>query len=161
LQWLRDLYRRLRPVLHGKNLFFARSFAAHSFAYRNSVAQTKFGLTRERSRQISFASFPYGSATVTPFAYELNITTRNLTKKTNSDIVWEPILAFIPPTLLIKSISDLGSNSAADTATGIRFSEAYSYCTLENSCNPDFSLGRCWGWWVTHRHAPHIPHRRR
>ena len=101
-----------------------------------------------RSRQISFASFPYGGSSVTPFAYQLNITTRNLTKKTNSDLVWEPILAFIPPTLLIKSIADLGSNSAADTASGIRFTEAYSYCTLENSCDPDFSLGRCWGWCV-------------
>lgn len=63
-----------------------------------------------------------------------------------SDLVWEPLLAFVPPTLLIKSIGDLGSESAADTATGIRFSESYSYCTLDKSCNPDFSIGKCWGW---------------
>jgi hypothetical protein len=98
--------------------------------------------------QISFANFPYGGGAngVTPFSFELNITTRNLTRKTTGDVALAPIIALAPPTLLIKCIGDMGDASAADTATGIRFSEAYSYCSLDKSCDPDYSIGKCWGW---------------
>jgi hypothetical protein len=40
----------------------------------------------------------------------------------------------------------MGSKTATDTSNGIRFSEAYSYCTIDSSCNPDFSIGKIWGW---------------
>jgi len=97
---------------------------------------------------ISFANFPYGGNSVTPFSYETNITTKNLTRKTSSDVVLEPLLALAPPTLLIKCIGDMGEATAADTAKGIRFNDAYSYCTLANACNPDYSIGNCWGCFI-------------
>ena len=103
-------------------------------------------LTIFNEMQISFASFPYGGRGTSPFSYETNITTKNLTRKSTSDVVLEPILALAPPTLLIKCIGDMGDASAADTANGIRFENAYSYCTLANSCDPDYSIGKCWGW---------------
>ena len=63
-------------------------------------------------KQVSFAGFPYGNASITPFSYQVNSTTGNLTMKNDSDIVWEPFFAFAPPTLLIKAISDMGTASA-------------------------------------------------
>ena len=103
---------------------------------------------RDACWQISFARFPYGGDGTAPFSYTMNITTKNLTRKTTSDVVLEPLLALAPPTLLIKCIGDMGAATAADTATGIRFSERYSYCTLANSCDPDYSIGKCWSWCV-------------
>jgi hypothetical protein len=83
-----------------------------------------------------------------PLSYEMNMTSRTLSKKVNADIIWEPLLAFFPPTLLVKSIADLG-DASAESASGIRFANAYSYCTLEKSCDPDYSIGSCWGWYAS------------
>ena len=125
---------------------FVLYFMVHSLP--SFISDLKFVLTGMyvNEMQISFANFPYGGNSVTPFSYETNITTKNLTRKTTSDVVLAPILALAPPTLLIKSIGDMGEATAADTANGIRFNDAYSYCTLANSCDPDYSIGKCWGW---------------
>ena len=96
--------------------------------------------------QISLASFPYGGTGAAPFSYSANITTGNFARKAGIDAVWAPLLAFAPPSLLIKAIADMGTATAADTARGIRFADAYGYCTLAGGCDPDFSVGKCWGW---------------
>jgi len=97
---------------------------------------------------ISLAGFPYGGPTVVPFSYSANITTGNLTRKSGNDVVWAPLLAFLPPSLLIKDIADMGAATAADSAKGIRFADSYGYCTLEAGCDPDFSVGKSWGWFI-------------
>ena len=40
---------------------------------------------------------------------QVNSTTGNLTMKSSSDVVWEPFFAFVPPTLLVKSIGDMST----------------------------------------------------
>jgi len=100
---------------------------------------------------VSFAGFPYGSALITPFSYEVNSTTGNFTMKSSSDVVWEPFFAFVPPTLLIKSIGDMSTAAGlvvAGTGSGITFNRAYSYCVLTNSCDPNYSVGKCWEWFI-------------
>jgi len=96
---------------------------------------------------IGLFGFPYGQYNGTPpFSYETDIATGNLTKSNNTaNVAIEPVLAAFPPSLFIKNINDLGSLSAAETDDGLRFSERYSYCTLEKQCNPEYSIGVCWG----------------
>jgi len=96
---------------------------------------------------IGLFGFPYGSYNGTiPFSYKTDITSGNLTiSNSTGDRAVEPVLAMLPPCLFIKNINDLGALSAAETQDGIRFSEAYSYCKLENTCNPTYSIGACWG----------------
>ena len=61
----------------------------------------------------------YGGGGTAPFSYAINITTKNLKRKTTSDVVLQPLLALASPTLLIKCIGDMGAATVADTATGI------------------------------------------
>ena len=96
---------------------------------------------------IGLFGFPYGTYRGTPpFSYVTDLRTGNLTL-TNStgDRAAEPILAAFPPSIFIKNVNDLGALSAGDLDLGLRFADAESYCTLEKSCNPDYSVGRSWG----------------
>jgi hypothetical protein len=88
---------------------------------------------------------PYGSLNgAAPYTFETNITTGNLTRKTSGDVVLEPLFSILPPSLLIKDVSDFGKLTGTDKDLGMRFHERYTYCTLERSCNPDYSVGKSW-----------------
>ncbi|EKX32324.1 hypothetical protein GUITHDRAFT_82405 [Guillardia theta CCMP2712] len=61
----------------------------------------------------------------------------------------EPLFSLLPPNLLSKNIADLGALTATDKNNGIRFSEAYSYCTINpDLCNPPYSVGNSWSWYI-------------
>lgn len=77
-----------------------------------------------------------------------DIVSGNYTWKDNSDPVWEPLFAFVPPTLLVKAIADLGVLSASDKDQGLRFADRYSYCSKELLCNPSYAVGTTWSWLI-------------
>ena len=62
-------------------------------------------------------------------------------------MIAEPIFCIIPPAQLIKAIADLGAMSASEKDVGLRLENAWSYCTLEASCNPSYSIGNAWISW--------------
>jgi len=89
--------------------------------------------------------FPYGTYNgAVPFSYTQNITTGDTVVKDTADVVAAPIFAMIPPSLLIKDLNDFGALSASEKDMGLRFADAYSYCTPDKSCDPQFSVGKSW-----------------
>jgi ABC-type multidrug transport system ATPase subunit len=96
------------------------------------------------------AGIPFGTLKggTAPLSYVTNATTGNLTAVTTGEQVVEPLFAAIPPTLLVKVVADLGVLTATDKDVGLRFHEAYSYCTLDVNCNPSYSIGMCWITWI-------------
>uniref|UniRef100_A0A7S4NY30 ABC transporter domain-containing protein n=1 Tax=Guillardia theta TaxID=55529 RepID=A0A7S4NY30_GUITH len=95
--------------------------------------------------------FPYGAYKKTaPFSYQYDITTKQyVLKDSKGDRAAEPLFSLLPPNLLSKNIADLGALTATDKNNGIRFSEAYSYCTINpDLCNPPYSVGNSWSWYI-------------
>lgn len=60
----------------------------------------------------------------------------------------EPLLALLPPSLLVKCLSDLGVIVGREDSKGLRFKDVHSYCTLKASCNPTFSIASAWAWFM-------------
>mmetsp|Transcript_48840 Transcript_48840/g.119011 ORF Transcript_48840/g.119011 Transcript_48840/m.119011 type:complete len:1032 (-) Transcript_48840:696-3791(-) len=99
---------------------------------------------------ISIFAFPYGSYRgQLPWSVEQDLATGSFVYKDSAGDRWvEPIFAVLPPSLLIKNINDFGALSATDKDSGLRFNDAYSYCTLERACNPAYSVGNSWLWFI-------------
>jgi ABC-type multidrug transport system fused ATPase/permease subunit len=96
---------------------------------------------------VGFFQFPFGSvdSATGPFSYEANITTGQLMYKTDSlDVLAEPLVAMLPPALLVLDINVLGKFTLAETDVGVRLNETHSYCTLSRNCDPEYSLANSW-----------------
>jgi hypothetical protein len=95
---------------------------------------------------INIFNFPFGRINTTePFGYDYD-TASKLAKKNNSDVIVEPIFAVLPPSLLVKAISDLGELSGRENSAGLRFGAVSTYCKLTDMCDPDFSIANIWVW---------------
>eukprot|EP00960_Hanusia_phi_P066607 766433-Hanusia_phi.AAC.1 len=95
--------------------------------------------------------FPYGAYRKTaPFSYQFDLNSKQyVLKSSKGDRAAEPLFSLLPPNLLSKNIADLGALTATDKNNGIRFSEAYSYCSINpDLCNPSYSVGNSWKWYI-------------
>ena len=94
---------------------------------------------------VGLFEFPFGNLDTTPpFAYESNITDGSLYWKGDSETLVAPIIAILPPALLVQDINVLGAFTASDEDVGLRFRNASNYCTLERNCDPSYSIGGSW-----------------
>ena len=95
---------------------------------------------------VGIFGFPYGQLDGTlPFAFDTNITTGIPIEKTTSDRAAAPILALIPPSMLVQDLNVMGRFTLSDQDAGMRMANVSNYCTPERSCDSRFSLGSSWG----------------
>ena len=90
--------------------------------------------------------FPFGEldGQTPPFSFDSNITTGELYRKSNSETLAEPLVALMPPALLVQGITHMGRFSLSDEDNGLRFANASSYCTLSRNCDAAYDLESTW-----------------
>ena len=94
---------------------------------------------------VGLFEFPYGGLDgQMPFAYDTNITTGKPIYKTDSGVAAAPILALIPPSMLVQDLKVMGRFTLSDEDSGMRMANISNYCTPERSCDPNYSLGKSW-----------------
>ena len=96
---------------------------------------------------VGFFEFPFGGvdSSTGPFSYEANITTGQLQYKVDSaDVLAEPLVAMLPPALLVMDINVMGKFTLAETDVGMRLNETHAYCTLQRNCDPEYSMANTW-----------------